>query len=133
METLQVDFEVWKELTIRRERPDHSCNDVLRDLLGLPEPAETMPSKSGRGWTSKGVFFPEGTKFRATYKGQTYYAEVKDGGLEVNGKGHHTSTSAAAKAVTGTSVNGWLFWGCQLPGASGWASVNEMHRRTRQG
>lgn len=133
METLQVDFEVWKELTVRRKRPDHSYNDVLRELLGLPERTETKPSRNGRGWTTKGVFFPEGTKFRATYKGRTYYAEVKNRGLEVNGRGHHTSTSAAANAITGTSVNGWLFWECQLPGTSEWISINEMHRRVHQG
>ena len=34
--SIKIDFEVYKEITIRRDSPDVTENDVLRELLGLP-------------------------------------------------------------------------------------------------
>jgi len=55
-----------------------------------------------------------GSKFQRLYKGSFFTLEV------VKNKGHigyklkgttYPSPSAAAKAVTNNSVNGWVFWG----------------------
>lgn len=55
-----------------------------------------------------------GTTFSHTYKGRTHAVRVVrlgDGlGYELGGE-VYASPTAAAKAVTGTAVNGWQFWG----------------------
>ena len=59
---------------------------------------------------------PEGTTLTATYKGEAYTAtivEAKDRPAEravKHGDRLFASLSAAAKAVTGHSTNGWVFW-----------------------
>ena len=74
MATIEVDFEVFKELTVRRESESMTENDVIRLLLGLDDQAsETTAGNEttgGNPWVCKGVAFPHGTEFRATYKGQ---------------------------------------------------------------
>jgi hypothetical protein len=55
-----------------------------------------------------------GTIYVKRYKGRRYVMRVlphNDGvAFEVLGR-IHSSPTAAARAVTGTSVNGWVFWG----------------------
>lgn len=64
--------------------------------------------------------FPEGTLFRATYKGKTYSASVKDGRwIDADGVAR-TSPSEAASAISGTNVNGWRFWFAKRPSDSEW-------------
>jgi len=59
---------------------------------------------------------PVGTTLAATYKGQPHTAvivEAKDrpaGRAVKYGDQLFASLSAAAKAVTGHPINGWLFW-----------------------
>ena len=57
---------------------------------------------------------PNGTVFEKQYKGESYLMKVvhKKGvvGYFV-GKHRYNSPSAAAKAITATEVNGWVFWG----------------------
>ncbi|HEX5139525.1 MAG TPA: DUF2924 domain-containing protein [Dehalococcoidia bacterium] len=122
MPTIEVDFDVFKELTARRPREDVTENDVLRQLLQLParKPAPAAQSGQPAGeWVSKGVHFPAGTEFRATYKGRTYLARVENAALVFNG-GRYDSPSAAAMAITTVPVNGWTFWEARLPGRTSW-------------
>jgi hypothetical protein len=130
MQTIEIDFDVFKEITIRRKHEGVSPNDVLRELLGL-EPRETptiQRVQAGKSWVVKGVVFPHGTEFRGSYKGQMYFAKVDDAGLVFNGKKFY-SPSAAAIEVTGNSVNGWVFWECKLPGKQIWQSINTLRVR----
>lgn len=133
MQTIEIDFDVYKALTNKRKSENETYNDVLRDLLGLGTIKNTEYSsthRSGGDWIAKGVRFPSGTEFRANYKGNSYHAQVKDGALHLNGKTYH-SPSPAAISITGNSVNGWIFWECRLPGQSIWRnlrSVNELKR-----
>jgi len=59
---------------------------------------------------------PVGTTLTATYKGQAHTAEIveakdRSAGRAVRyGDQLFPSLSAAAKAVTGHSANGWVFW-----------------------
>ncbi|MFZ2540477.1 MAG: DUF2924 domain-containing protein [Gallionella sp.] len=132
MATIDVDFEVFKELTVRRRSEEMTENEVLREILGLTKHTGTPNNKAmaadigGVAWVSKGVSFPHGTEFRANYKGQQFSAIVKNGALVMNGK-RFTSPSAAAVAITGNPVNGWRFWECLLPGNSKWKLAAE-HR-----
>mgnify|MGYP001160645801 FL=1 len=131
MNTIEIDFDVYKALTLRRAAEDVTCNDVLREVLGLSPKnglASSPASAAGQGdWVTKGVRFPVGTEFRASYKGQTYYGKVESGKLVVNGK-RFDSPSAAAGAITGNLVNGWTFWECRAPGKSSWQMIKSLRK-----
>ena len=132
MVAIDVDFEVFKELTARRRAEAMTENEVLRELLNLVKPANTSrpttPTEaSGIPWTSKGVSFPHGTEFRSTYKGQLHTGTVNNGALTINGK-RYSSPSAAAVAITGNPVNGWRFWECLQPGTTKWRSIAALRR-----
>ncbi|MCD6580630.1 MAG: DUF2924 domain-containing protein [Desulfuromusa sp.] len=126
---IEIDFDVFKELTSRRTIESISYNDVLRDILGL-KPLNEPELKSDvavlkQGWTSKGVTFPEGTEFRAEYKGQTIVGRVESGLMVVNGK-RFDSPSSAAGSITDNSVNGWTFWECRFPGDVTWRLIKSL-------
>jgi hypothetical protein len=125
---IEIDFDVFKELTSKRDNESVSYNDVLRLLLGLESNQANVDKKKerisrGKAWTVKRVTFPHGTEFRASYQGREYNAVVDDGALVFEGK-RYTSPSPAAMAITNNSVNGWVFWECRFPGTSQWTSMN---------
>ena len=133
MHSIEIDFDVFKALTARRASEAVSYNDVMREVLGFgPAPHASATGEQGTApeaadWVAKGVRFPAGTEFRASYKGQTILGKVAGGALRVNGE-THTSPSAAAVAITGNPVNGWVFWECRVPGASSWRIIKSMRR-----
>lgn len=132
MPAIQVDFEVFKALTMRRASEEVTENDVLRQLLGLPArkgpSAQTVPAPGD--WIAKGVRFPAGTELRAAYKGQTYLGRVEGGALVLSGK-RFDSPSAAAMSITGNKpVNGWRFWDARLPGQAGWVPIAGLRGRS---
>ncbi len=132
MHTIEVDFDVFKQLTVRRETEDVSYNDVIRELLGLEQakanPTAEEATPSANDWIAKGVRFPSSTEFRANYKGQIRTGRVENGALIVNGKSYD-SPSAAAVGITGGAVNGWRFWECRLPGKASWQLIESLRRR----
>lgn len=126
MHSIDIDFEVFKALTARRETEAVTPNQVLRRVFGLDKPGAAAGSEGqGEGWTWKGVRFPDGTDFRARYAGRTHSARVVSGGLEINGKVVN-SPSRAARVITGTSVNGWDFWECRMPGQAEWRRISSL-------
>jgi hypothetical protein len=130
MPTIQVDFDVFKALTMRRASEEITENDVLRQLLGLPtrKGTSTQPGAAAPGdWIAKGVRFPAGTEFRAAYKGQTYLGRVEGGTLVLSGK-RFDSPSAAAVSITRNPVNGWRFWQARLPGQAGWRVIESLRK-----
>lgn len=131
MRTIEVDFDVYKALTVRRPSEDVTENDVLRQLLGLSakrpsEAAAAIPSPGD--WITKGVRFPAGTEFRANYKGQTYLGRIESGALLISGK-RYDSPSSAAVSITGNPVNGWTFWECRLPGQASWQMIKALRNK----
>lgn len=136
MKTIEVDFDVFKALTLRRPSEAVTENDVLRELLGLPPrpvaygmPAD--PELAKGDWVIKGVCFPAGTEFRAHYKGRTYLARVENGSLMWNGE-RFDSPSAAAVRITGNNVNGWNFWECRLPGQASWQVIKGLRKKSNE-
>ena len=127
MTTIEVDFDVFKELTNRRTCESDTYNDVLRRVLKLaPEAARQRAGIAATGAIFKGAFFPDGTQFRGTYKGRTYTAEIK-GGAWIDSDGTtRTSPSEAAVKVTKKNWNGWLFWYCKRPGESNWQLIDVL-------
>ncbi len=128
MHSIDVDFEVYKQLTVRRATEHVTYNDVIRELLGLKK-SEAQPAgsngASGGDWTTKGVRFPAGTVLRTEYKGRQYAATVEGGALVLNGK-RFSSPSAAAVSITKSPVNGWVFWECRFPGQSDWQLIKTL-------
>ncbi|PHR51580.1 hypothetical protein [Cycloclasticus sp.] len=127
MPSIQVDFDVFKELTARRTSESMTENDVIRELLGINKKKQDPIAAlfTEQPWVCKGTSFPHGSEFRATYKGKLYEGKVVNGALEVNGK-RHSSPSSAAVAITGSSVNGWRFWECSLPNSNDWRLIANM-------
>ena len=131
MHTVEVDFDVYKQLTLRRATEEVTYNDVIREVLGLPAAGPGKPrgpnGASPHDWVAKGVRFPEGTEFRANYKGQLHTGKVEAGALVLGGH-RYDSPSAAAMSLTDSAVNGWRFWECRLPGKSSWQLIESLRR-----
>jgi hypothetical protein len=127
MATLEVDFEVFKALTLRRKTEAMTYNDVIRELLEMTPTTPTPGAMEEPGWIQKGVVFPNGTKFRAIYKGVTYTAEIRSGRLWLNDQPMN-SLSEAATQITQTTVNGWRFWHCRLPNSSAYVLADTLKR-----
>ena len=127
MPQIDIDFEVFKELTNRRPAEEVTYNDILRDLLKLGKPTKTGKAVvGGRPWVVSDTSFPAGTEFMADYKGTAHTGIVKDGKLELSDGRKFTTPSAAAVHITGSNVNGWRFWKCKLPGATQFVLVERL-------
>jgi hypothetical protein len=92
-------------------------NDVIRAALKLPRPAKAA-ANGGKAWAVSDAGIPEGSEFRANYKGKIYSGAVRNGHLELNDGSRFSTPSAAAGYITKTNVTGWRFWRCKLPGQS---------------
>jgi Restriction Enzyme Adenine Methylase Associated len=128
MPQIDIDFEVFKELTSRRPSEDVTYNDVVRELLKLPRPLKSVKSTTNghRPWIVSDTSFPPGTEFTADYKGKTFSGLVKDGKLELSDGSKFSTPSAAAVHITNTNVNGWRFWRCRLPGSPQYVLIERL-------
>jgi hypothetical protein len=158
---IEIDFEIFKTLTLMRRDESDSYGDVIRRLLYRVD-TESLLEESGSGTsfnallpTNTNAFaqfaqsvsaqpnalaaiaggawfdnthFPEGTQFRGTYKGKTYRAEIKNGAWVGCDGIKRTSPSAAACAISDTSVNGWKFWLVKRPGDKDWQRMDAVRR-----
>ena len=118
-----MDFDVFKQLTVRRVNEEMTYNDVVRDLLGLSVAKTTVGDgdplrHSEADWVIKNIRLPVGTQCRATYKGQRFLAHVDNAALVLPDGTRHKSPSSAAQAITKTSVNGWNFGSVNCPESS---------------
>lgn len=139
---IEIDFDVFKELTARRKDELDSYNEVIRRLLNLPASdlapkvlgdmvGGTPGRTSGLAGERQGVwfanaFFPNGTKFRATYKGRTYLAEIRNEQWVDHEGNIKNSPSDAASSVTKTNVNGWRFWFAKRPEDDDWVRMDDL-------
>lgn len=126
---IDIDFEVFKALTALRKRESHTYNDVLRDLLKLgASPNQTVGQSSpAKGLLLRnGLFLPDGTRLRVTYKGIEYLAEVKNGRWIDQAGTEHASPSSAAHHITHTNVNGWRFWEAKRPSDTEWRKLDAL-------
>ena len=128
MPQIDIDFDVFKELTNRRPAEQVTYNDVIRELLKLPKAAKSakVSGNGGKPWTVSDTTFPAGSEFTADHKGKTYSGVVKDGKLELSDGNKFTTPSAAATHVTGSNVNGWRFWKCKIPGATQFVLIERL-------
>lgn len=97
-----------------------------RNALAPDANVEGILSKYLKGVWFNNVHFPDGTKFRATYKGRTFLAEIR-GSQWIGEDGiARSSPSDAASAISHTNVNGWRFWFVQMPGDPSWRRMDEL-------
>lgn len=146
---IEIDFDVYQALTLLRQNEEDSYSSVLRRILhlGTIESAqfkhlsesfcpkapnflgELLEGNYGRkgAWLNN-VFFPEGTDFRATYKGQTFRARIeKQAWVGADGI-VRKSPSEAAGAISDTNVNGWKFWYAKRPSDNDWHRLDEFRK-----
>jgi hypothetical protein len=128
MASIEIDFDVYKALTLRRAHEGMTYNDVLRDLLDLggSKVESVATPATGPDCILQGIAFPEGTKFRVSYKGRTFNAEVKKGQWVGEDGQVRRSPSDAASAITHTNVNGWRFWSFKRPSDGQWRKMSVL-------
>lgn len=131
MVSVEIDFDLFKALTIRRSSENETISDVIRKAL-----ASSASSPQAKGETAQrlaaiydGEAFPEGTLFRTTYKGRLYSAEIKGGRWQGQDGAIRRSPSDAARAITGNNVNGWRFWKAKRPGDSSYRLMDQLRGR----
>ncbi|NJM50015.1 MAG: DUF4357 domain-containing protein [Sphingomonadales bacterium] len=139
---ISIDFDVFKGLTQRLESPTEDYNEVIRKLLNLPAsetamlpgendcqampiPTNALAPQNGGAWFSN-VYLPNGTFFRATYKGKTYRAWIHNSQWIDESNNIRTSPSDAASAITGNNVNGWRFWFVRRPTDEDWQRMDAL-------
>jgi hypothetical protein len=128
---IDVSFQNWQRLTGMLENERDTLDKVIERLLA--DHGVLQARRTTRGghvppelvW--KGVSLPNGTLLRATFKGKTCFAEIIDGRwFDRESGARRTSPSQAAKVITGSATNGWLFWEAQRPGATGWVRLANL-------
>lgn len=139
---IEIDFEVFKALTAKLENESDSYNEAIRRLLGMPATevalrwgevdtpglpgvARGLGGETGGVWFSS-VFFPDGTLFRATYKGKTYRAWINNSQWVDELGNIRTSPSDAASSISNTNVNGWRFWFVRRPHDEDWLRMDAL-------
>ncbi|MCC6328343.1 MAG: DUF2924 domain-containing protein [Acidobacteria bacterium] len=126
---IEIDFDVFKELTIRLKSPETTENDVIRDLLGLGQvPSNGTAEAPKAPWVGKGAVLPHGTELRMNYGGREYRAEIFDGAFLYGGESFK-APSPAAVAITKNPVNGWNYWDCKLPGSTKWEPIKKFRKK----
>jgi hypothetical protein len=128
---IEISFERWKQLTALLLSENDTYDEVLGRVLDRCQeaPAREMPisKRSSGGAYYKGVFLPNGTKLRATYKGRTHFGSIVDGEWTDNSTGEvRSSPSQAAFEITESGVNGWLFWSVKRPHDPDWQTLNAL-------
>jgi hypothetical protein len=128
--TIEIDLDLYKLIEAERQSFDESENDILRRLLNLEQKQTPIVKHSGSQGVDigSGVFLPDGTILKKRFKGNLYEFKVENGKIWVNGKGY-TSASGAAVAVTGSSVNGWIFWKVKRPDDIDFRLLDDLRKR----
>lgn len=124
---IEIDFDVFKELTARRASESVTHNDVLREIFGLPPKSQKAEGKKSGGWTWKGVHLENGTELKAVLKGRAYFAKI-EGDEWVQDGAVFKSPSAAAMKITGHGINGWWFWSAKRANDAEWVPLAKLRK-----
>jgi hypothetical protein len=105
-------FEAWNETAIHARGA--ALFELARDIWLAPDRAD-LPGVGLMAVTGfaplQSSFPPTGTACRFRYGGSEYNGAIVNGTLLVDGiEGKFRSFSAASRALTGTSRNGWNDW-----------------------
>lgn len=127
-------FELWDESSIRRRGA--ALFELARTIWSAPKRAQALThgmAQDSSLISGRNALPSSGSRCRFTYAGNEYMATIVDGAIVIPGiEGQHGSFSAASKAVSGTSRNGWNDWYIQEPGR-GWALANDWRKASAAG
>jgi hypothetical protein len=136
MKKIEIDIEIYRLIESNRLSFEESENEILKRILlntkksdgFIPVDVQKHTWVSGGGLLWKGVFLKNGLKLQKEYKGQLFKAEVINNQIVFNNSSFH-SPSAAAIAVTGTSVNGWVFWEYFNSEKNEWEILDKLRKK----
>jgi hypothetical protein len=136
---IEIDFEVFKELTIRRANENVSYNDVLREVLAIDASAAkacpvgsagtqapSLTPNIGGGYAFRGGFLPNGSKLKALFKNRIYTAEIIDGKWVGEDGVNHATPTAACTHITGTATSYGRFWSVKRPSDIEWVRLSSL-------
>jgi hypothetical protein len=123
---IDVTIDVYKLIEQNRLSFEETHDHILRRLLGLPILSE-KPIIDGTFYLGEGVHVPFGTLLKREYKRKEYMAEVKDGGIWINGKKFPT-INQAVNAISDSPQNAWGFWQVKRPQDSKWIPLNNLRK-----
>lgn len=125
------EFELWDESTICQR--GNALFELARVVWGAPKRTRAATQGTDAEFeptTGANAFPANGSTCRFTYAGTEYAATVVQGAIVISGiDGRHGSFSAASKAVTGTSRNGWNDWYI-FQQERGWTLANEWRKES---
>lgn len=133
---IEIDIEVSKWIESNRISFDETENEILRriskgkandgkfDPINIEE--NIIDINEGLFW--KGVLLKNGLRLRRQFKGKMHIAEIKNNQIVFNTKTFH-SPSAAAIELTGTSVNGWVFWEYYNSKNNKWELLDNLRKK----
>ena len=128
------EFELWDESTIRRRGA--ALFELARTIWSAPKRPQALihgVNEDSSLISGRSPLPPNGSHCRFTYSGNEYMATIVDGAIVIPGiEGRHGSFSAASKAVSGTSRNGWNDWYIQEQGR-GWSLANDWRKESGAG
>ena len=131
---IDISFENWKKLTMLLQNEEDTLDQAVGRLLsaqGAPQLGCLGTPEAQSGLVFEEVFLPNGTQFRKTFKGKTYFATVQNGRwIDVESGEERTSPSQAAFAITGHGTNGWLFWSVKTPEMKDWISLHTLRKKS---
>ncbi|MYM91040.1 hypothetical protein GTP91_28185 [Rugamonas sp. FT82W] len=93
--------------------------EAIRNYINPPPPPSQQPAAvSEAGYQWKQVFLPDGTRLRASFGHQPYFATVV--GAEIKYEGHAVSPSCFANLHGSGNRNAWKAIWLRLPGSNEW-------------
>jgi hypothetical protein len=104
--------------------------EAIRNYIRPAPPAPQQPAATSEaGYQWKELFLPEGTRLRAGFDGQPYFAVVE--GSEIKYGGHTVSPSCFANLQGSGNRNAWKAIWLRLPGNDQWllADVCRLARK----
>lgn len=125
---------IWKGERSGRLPPDvqHRAFDALKlvnRVRSLDTAYRTEKSLGNSGACFNGVHFPEGTEFRATYKGHYTRQLLRTVSEPIRLETYAQTHRKPRHAITVNDVNGWRFWHAILPGEGKWQRLDEYVSR----
>ncbi|RFP19046.1 MULTISPECIES: hypothetical protein [unclassified Duganella] len=97
--------------------------EAIRNYINPAPPAPQQPAAASEaGYQWKEVFLPEGTRLRASFDHQQYFATVK--GAEIKYGEHVVSPSCFANLYGSGNRNAWKAIWLRLPGSDEWLQAD---------
>lgn len=119
----------WDEAAIQSR--GEALFELARTIWSPPQRAEIAGAgvSATADWLpTAGAFPANGTRCHFSYSGREFEGKIVDNAIIIDGvEGRHASFSAASKAVTGTSRNGWNDWHIYEDG-QGWVLANDWRK-----